>query len=224
MTVKPQVDEEVDYFKSTSYGDHGQVGVAPGGKARVIATAEIARLFPDIRIVTTSYEPNHVDDQPTHAAVMENELKRRGVNPENITREEVSMSTLTQIVEMIKMAADNGWRRIVAVTNEYHKPRMQEMIKQIGKLFAHDVEFMKAYEIFEENQGEIALIAAEDVISMIDGRMKAVVDAARETDAYKAVVASEQKGLQDLREGRYKVRIPTKPEPDDNEETVEDRE
>lgn len=191
----------------THFGEHGQV---TGGRTRAIATAEVARVFPDLKIVTTSH---YYKDEPSHASVIAEELIRRGVEEERISLEEESMSTITQLVEMIKTAVKNNWREIVAITNGYHLARMQEMYRQLGNLY-NEQEFQEALRKFQEMKGEVGFFSSDEILTSISGHWEDYFNKVKETPAYRATVEAEARGLKDLREGRYQVRTTTKPKTD----------
>ena len=67
--IKEVKQSELKY-RSTSYSDQDDFGVT-GGRARVIAAAEIAAAFPEVNIVTTSRSiHSKTQSEPTHATVI----------------------------------------------------------------------------------------------------------------------------------------------------------
>lgn len=192
-----------DGYKTLSYQDLDAHGLVTGGKARVVAAAEIAKLFPDLPLVTTSrYEA----DKPTHAAVMAQELEQRSVPSEQIIKEEQSVNTVTELTELVKMAVRNEWKRVEAITSDYHIARCAKMFEALDTIVNYDdPEFFEALAKFRESGSRLAFIAAEEVLEKVSSKYSQLFEQVRQTDAFKGRVAAEEKGIRDLQEGRYKI-------------------
>lgn len=91
--------------KSTAYPEHDYLGFTGGGKARVVAAAELAQFFPDSKIIANSYVTTPDDKVEPHARVYKEELLRLGVQEDRILIQENSFNTITEIIEMVKLAA-----------------------------------------------------------------------------------------------------------------------
>jgi uncharacterized SAM-binding protein YcdF (DUF218 family) len=89
-------------------------------------------VFSELRFVTTSRVES---DAPSHASVMQQELIKKGVDPTHILLEEKSISTATELVEMLKMAVANDWSRLSVITSDYHLPRTQAMFEIWSQLY-----------------------------------------------------------------------------------------
>ena len=181
----------------------GELGLVTGGRTRVIATSEIAKALPDLKIVTTS--KNRFDDEiPTMASVENTELVARGVDENKLETEEESFSTITQLTEMVKKAVENNWTNVAIVINKYHLPRTQAMYDRLDALVDNS-EFQEALKKFKEKTGQVRFICAEDVLStthyLFDEYMKRV----KQTEAFKETIRAEEQGLRDLESGTYKV-------------------
>ncbi len=158
--IKKTKDEK---FKTLAYSDLDYHGFVSGGKARVLSGAELAKSFPEIKIVTTSViEP----DYPSHASVMADELKERGVPEDQIILEERSIDTLTELVEAIKIAVREDWKNIAFISNGYHLPRFKEMFNRLESLIekGEDQEFDEALEKFQKEKGIVGFISAEKIL------------------------------------------------------------
>lgn len=101
---------------------------SPGGKPRAIAGAELATYFTGAKIVNTSRYPLSQQLPPTeklpdenHYAVYTDYEEALGIDPERIITEPDSTNTLEMLIQLVKMAKDNNWTRIVIITNDYHK-------------------------------------------------------------------------------------------------------
>jgi hypothetical protein len=192
-------------FRSTAYRDLDFHGMMTAGKTRVIAAAELGRAFPAAMLVPTSrVEP----DFPTHAAVMAAELVRYGVPRERIVLEERSVSTVTELIELPKLAQVYGWRRIVVVTNAYHFPRIRAMVERLPQ-FARtdDAQFHASWPSFDGGCRTLTLVAAEEVLRLRNPRYDRLIRVAEATDAFKKRLEAEERGLRQLLEGTYTVRL-----------------
>ncbi len=189
-------------FKTLSYSEKDVHGFVTGGKARVISAAELAKTFPEIKLVTTSaVEPNY----PSHARIMANELLKLEVPKDQIILEEKSIDTLTQFMEMVKISVQEKWKRIIILTNDYHIPRAKEMFQQIESLVkGEDSEFDAALIKFKEANTEINFMSAEEILETTDPHFKTLIEKVRQTEEYKKRLEAEEKGLKDLRSGEYK--------------------
>ena len=196
--------------QTTSYSQLTEHGLATGGRLRVIATAAIADAIPEVGIVTNSF--NRFDpEEPTMASIVEGELTHRGVNPERIQREESSFSTITQLVEMVRLAVENKWERIAAMTNEFHFPRMIEMFERLDSIIDDDA-FQQTLREFKQQGTQVGFITAESILRLVDSKYGNYIDQVARSPQYAHTVAAEAKGLEDLRAGRYRVVLtPEKP-------------
>lgn len=189
-------------IRSTSYADHDQHGLVVGGKARVIAAAEIARHFPTTVLVTTSFPPR---DPASNARVMARELHHLGVPSERVVCEERSISTLTELIEMVKLAAANQWNHLVVLTNAYHLPRVRELYRRLPILVADDPCFRSAWSFPGR---EYRVVSCEAILRVRSPHYARLIVRARETEGYRARVKAEARGVRQLRAGTY-----GKPEP-----------
>jgi uncharacterized SAM-binding protein YcdF (DUF218 family) len=191
-------------YGSTAFTQKTDTGHVTGSKPRIIATTEIANVYPEIPIVATS---KVFDDEPTHASVIAEELISRGVDSNRIVYEEKSISTLTEVIEMVKLAVEKNWQHLAVITNSYHIPRMREMYQRLPEI-VDDQLVQEAYRYFQEKGGEVSFIAAEDVMRVMSKRFENYLDRVAELPEYQRTVASEAKGLEDIRAGRYRVNKP----------------
>lgn len=192
-------------FRSPSYSGADFTGLASGSRMRVIAADEIGKIFPDVTLVTTgkTNEPGF----PNDARVLADELVERGTSPEQIMLEEKSVSVLTELVQMVKMAIEKEWQRVAAITNDYHVPRVKVMYQKLETIegLCNEEEIATILE-FKQEGGQVSVVSAEDILSVTSDHYKALIEKAESTDAYRARVESEEKGIQDLLNGTYKVR------------------
>jgi uncharacterized SAM-binding protein YcdF (DUF218 family) len=87
-----------------------------GAKARPISGIELSSYYPNATIVTLSHRPNNLfmlseqstqqsTDYPTFAHVLSDDMQRAGVDAGRIIEKPRSTSTLTEIIEVIKLTA-----------------------------------------------------------------------------------------------------------------------
>lgn len=191
-------------YKSLSYADSDTdyAGLVTGGKARVFAAAKIAKYFPESIIVTTSRVE---ENAPSHAQVMADELAFRGVPKERIVLEEKSRSTITELIEIVKMTISRNWHEVAIITSDYHLPRVREMLERLEDLSGDsDPDFTESWHEFRD-QVKVDFIAAEAILESTNEHYKRLLAKVRDSEAYKQRLEAEKKGLGDLQAGRYKI-------------------
>ena len=198
-----KIHDRIDY-RSTSFISLDAHGFLGGGHSRVIAAAELAKFFPETKIVTTSrYQP----DKPIHAEIYAKELKNLGVPEKQIELEPNSTSTMASLVELVKMTKMKNWKAIAILTNEYHLPRVKEMYRQLEilaeKFNLSDKDFKEAEKYFKSHPLETNFVAAEDILPLRDKRYKKIIENVKQTEEYKKRIESEARGTQQLIEGTY---------------------
>jgi len=197
-------------WRTFGWSHTSEHGIATASRTRVIATAEIAEAVPNMLIVTDSY--NRFDpDEPTMASVVKNELIHRGVDEDRVLMEEDSFSTFTELTEMIKMALDKGWTKVLILSNEYHLPRISEMYARLNEI-VDDAEFQELLQTFKDGGGKVEFTSAEPVMRVSSPWYDRYLDAAERSPQYVKTLEGEAQGLADLRAGKYRVRLnPEKP-------------
>lgn len=186
---------------TTAYSDDEKGGLIIGGKARVIAAAEVGPYFPEAKIVTTSAPPN---DPESNAKVMAQELEHHGIPSEQIVLEEKSVNTLTEIKELVRMAAANGWKKVAVITSDYHVPRSQEILQRL-ETYAdeEDTELVSAVEQMKSGKIEVSFVAAEEILPLRSEHYRTLIEKVHQSAEYRKRVEAEQRGLQQLRSGTY---------------------
>lgn len=212
-SITQRRDGRWDTLSGSDLSEHGLVTV---GKARSIAGAEIASLFPEAAVVTNSYNRFNADE-PTMASVVRSELIRRGVGAERIITEEESFSTVTQYIEMLKLAIEHEWTRLSVVINEYYFTRATALYENLGSIVEYDnpqdtQEFQEMLRKFHSMNGTVSFVIADNVMRLMNDRWSTYFDTLKQTNGYKKTVEMEAKGLADLQAGKYRVVLsPEKP-------------
>lgn len=205
-------------YRSLAYSSVGEHGVATGSRTRVIATQGIAEAFPDLPIVTNSY--NRFDpEEPIMASIIRKELEKRGVAPTRISEEARSFSTITQLIEMINDAVNNHnsddgqakWQNVAILTNEYHLPRLKCMFENLETVI-EDPKFQDTLSQFRKMGINITFISAESVMRLQSPKFITYLNKVEQSPQFKETLAGEAKGLADLKAGKYKIVLkPEKP-------------
>ena len=180
-------------YESVGSSDLSEHGLVTIGRARVIAGAEIAKLFPESAIVANSYNGFN-PDEPTMASVVQDELRRRGVPEEQIILEEESFSTITQYVEMVKLAVEKKWTKLTILINEYYTPRATALFEHLDTIVQDD-EFQRTLQEFKDMGAEVAFIESDEILGMMSERFTRHLDAVKQTPAYQETVAKEAQGV-----------------------------
>lgn len=199
------VEASAKQYESLSYGDADPnfPGLMTAGKDRVIAAAEIGKIFPDIKFVTTSAIEV---DRPSYAAIMAEELIDRGISKQNIILEEKSDSTVTELVEMVKMAVKNGWTRINILTSGFHIPRTREIFNHLESILSYDdSEFDVAIKKFKKMDPVVSFISADSILINTSDHYQYLFNKVNQLNSYKERIAAEERGIRDIKAGVYKV-------------------
>lgn len=171
----------------------------------MIAGAEIGENFPDITLITLSQTK---PEDPTHAEVYAKGLEGLGISKERIKQDARSMSTLTELIEVFKMARSNNWEDIAILTNEFQIGRAQEMLNHMEELIERyelvDKDFVEAFEFFEKGKKlKIHFLNAETILATRDPRYKDIIEAAKDSLSYKKREQVERGAVQQLKDGTY---------------------
>jgi hypothetical protein len=192
-------------YTSGAYKDPDVAGLLSGGKARVIAAAEITHFYPQATVITNS---KVYENAPSDARIMEQELERYGVPSTRILLQENSYSTFTELIELVKYVAENGWHHVAVVTNEFQIPRAQEFLRQIDTLrdpygASEDPVFRAAIPAYHALKPKIVFVPAEAVLPLRDEHYQGVIDRAKASPEWEERVKREVSGLQKLQAGTY---------------------
>ena len=195
-------------YRPDSYGDLDNKSLLAGGHARVIAAAEIGNYFPDIKLITDS-APEKAKE--SLAKIYADELKRLGISEAQIDLEERSTDTITELAEMMKIARINNWEKVAVLTSGYHVERVSEMLSHLKEIIKNmgikDGEFDNAWEYFDGgNKLEVRFLSAEEILPLRNIKYQEIIDKVRDSESYKKRVASEKRGIQQIREGTYGVK------------------
>ena len=99
---------------------------------RITATAELARRYPDARIIFSGGSSALIFDEPVEAAIAVREFEALGIAHERITAEEQSRNTVENAVFSRLLANPKPGERWLLVTSAYHMPRAIAVFRAAG--------------------------------------------------------------------------------------------
>lgn len=167
-----------------------------------------------------------------HSEIYAEFLERHGVPQEKIKQETDSTTTLEGLINFLEMAINEDKENLVIITNDYHIERTKEMLKMLTneKLASTKLKYLIAklsedyrkkigVEIINSEKSEIKftdksfldkvksmsikIVSAEKILGERDPRYKKLFDATRNMTAYQKRVATEKKGITQLKKGNY---------------------
>jgi hypothetical protein len=197
---------------------HGNLGSSHAG---VVAAKELKKYFPEAKIVTNSRIKAR-DNWPEerHAEIAAAELQRAHIPADHIIVQDNSFSTLTELLETIRLTVENRWKHVVILVPGHQVERVTAMLEMVDTVidrtqYRERPEIKEALKTFAEQQkkGEtkLSIIASEDVLSRTSPRHRRVVEAATNSPEWKALLESEKRSAEEIRDGKYGQKHPGKP-------------
>ncbi len=135
----------------------------------------------------------NIPGAPTVAEIIKSELIELGVTAEKIIKEEHSGNTWQQLQELKKIIAGQKLESMIVISNRYHLPRIKTMIKK-------DLELNKMLDA-----AKIKLQSAEEIIIKHEPDQKKEIESVYKSKAMRERIALEQKGIGDIKNGKYKL-------------------
>jgi len=188
---------------TAAYSDlQGESGVL-GGKARIIAAAELAKHFPNTKLVMTgSYYPNPKD--PSQSSIMSQELKKLGVDVTQIVTEEIALTYYDELSRIVELSLAHNWQSIVVLTNKYHIPRASLMLEKLSELAKNKGDDNLATHFQEFSQKtSYTFVSAEDVLPHKSSHYTYLLKELESSPEYQKRVESEKRGVEALKSGTY---------------------
>lgn len=200
-------------FYPTNYRQGDDFGMLGGGM-RIVAAIDLyfkrrTRKFVFSTGITKKNKSQYGENIPTEAetyrkkflrslASLKKQKERKSEvgeleTPECIL-EDRSFSTLSNIKEILQLVQDNTWHKIAIISNSYHIPRVKALYEQ-------------ALEQHPELDVEIIFISAEDEVKTEHpGKYNKIIEKAYKTPGARERIKNEQKGLDDIKKGRYALK------------------
>lgn len=179
-----------------------------GGRDRVLATAEMHKVFPEAYLVAMTKSRD--ESKPTLARVVANELSEKGVDESKILLEEVSVDTITEYKEAAKLWKKHEWQSMVFILAKWHVPRAEALFNHIED-FADGEEETKLLSEFAEAVRTGALIVqfldTTKVLSTRSSKFKWFFDEKLAKDpGMQARIVAEKKAVDKIEGGEYGTR------------------
>jgi len=127
---------------------------------------------------------------PRVATVMKQELIELGLSPKEIKIDKTDF-TYNELIWLKKYITKKGGKAFV-VSNAYHLPRIKAMIDIMPEL--------------KKLKKDIKLISAEKTAIKFNKKLESEIKKADKGAEMKKMIASEKKGIRDLKKGNYKFR------------------
>lgn len=206
-------------YENGAFGDADEnsklstgTSLATSGKDRMLAAAEMHKVFPEAFIVPMSKTRD--ESKPTYAAVTKEELLRKGVDEDVILLEEESVSTITEYKEGIKMTLENGWKNIVFITSDWHLPRVKVLFNHIEN-FADTEEEKEMMTTFVQQvrEGKIRpqFLGSTRVLEVRSNHYKRLFEALEDFPGIQERIRVEARAVDQIRAGNYANReVPKK--------------
>ena len=191
--------------RTPSYRECDDKGLVSGGKARVIASASLHEYFPDAEVLTMSHTKNKKDEEPSHAEVIAEEIQERGVPAEKIVQRKNSYSTISEIREIALHVKNGNMQNLVVISNEYHLPRVREMFNRAQELLGSGEENDEVEAALKGlDDANIVFVSAEDILKGKGKKYERLFEKIESSSSYQGRLKAEERGLKDLRAGKYK--------------------
>lgn len=177
-------------WRTTNFNETGDEYGELGDRLRVVAASYLAKDNPSLKMIVSGGKGQltEIPGCPTLSIVLKKELIELGVNAENIMEENTAYNTFQQLKNSLVIVRKLNLSRVGIVSNEYHLPRVKVFLEHISK----------------QNTG-IKLISAEQIlIRKAPGDWKQHIQNAYASETMKKRMALEEKGIQDLKDGKYK--------------------
>ncbi len=180
-------------WRTTNFSEGDNFG-ALGDRLRVEAANYLYRDNPETLIIASGGKGQlrEITDAPNVSVVIKKELIELGVPAENIIEEFESDSTYQQLLKIKALRATMNLNNACVISNGYHLPRIQEMINASPEL---------------KELADLKLISAEEILLNHERkRWEKTIQEAYQSEAMKTRIEAENRGIADLREGKYKLR------------------
>jgi uncharacterized SAM-binding protein YcdF (DUF218 family) len=110
---------------------HG-VAVVAGAADRILASAALARRYPDARIIFTGGSPNLLSNDAREADYAASLFESLGISSERLIMERRSRNTQENAEFSKAIAAPKAGERWLLVTSAYHMPRSVGLFRKVG--------------------------------------------------------------------------------------------
>lgn len=177
-------------WRTTNFNEAGDEFGELGDRLRVVAASYLSKDNPGLKLIVSGGRGQLIEIPgcPTLSVVLKRELIELGVSAENIIEENISYNTYQQLKNSLALVRKLNLSRTGIISNEHHLPRVAAFLKYIPRLNI-----------------QVELISAEKIlIDKAPKDWKRYIKEVYGGEAMKKRIALEQKGIKDLKEGKYK--------------------
>ena len=184
-------------WRTTNHNEPGDNFGVSGDRLRVVAAGYLYKNNPQQIIIASGGKGQlkDIEDAPTVSEVIKKELIELGVPEEKIVEENNSGNAYQQLQEIEKIINKMQLKNVSILSSDWNLPRIKEMLvtfsdlKEISKL------------------AEVEFLSAEKICLKFDReKWQKIIDEAYKSEGLKKRIELEKKGVQDIKEGRYKIK------------------
>jgi hypothetical protein len=192
--------KEKGKWRTTNFSDKGDKFGALGDRLRIVAASYLYKDNPE-QIIIASGGRGQIkagSDEPAVATVIKKELEGLAVPANKIIKETKSKNTYTELIELQKIIKEKGLKRITIISNKYHLPRLEAIIK-------HCPELIRLKKMFAVSK--LTLKSAEEILIKYDSpNWQKTITKAYKNAGMKERIKLERKGVKDIKMGKYKFK------------------
>ncbi len=177
-------------WRTTTFDEGDEYGKL-GDRLRVVAASYLSKDDPNLKLIVSGGKGQltEIPGCPTLSVVLRKELIELGISAENIIQENTAYNTYQQLKNSLALVQELNLYQVGIISNEYHLPRIAIFLESIPRPKIH-----------------IKLISSEKILIDKDpANWESYIRNAYASEAMKQRITLEQKGIQDLREGKYKL-------------------
>ena len=181
-----------------------------GGIQRVHAAVELAKSFPDAKLLPAGrYYPTSLGQElpsgvEPFAETMKRELMARGVEEPRIITQTESNNTIEDLIFVLQLLAERGLSQALFISIEPHIQRIEAMYRNLPYATIEWIESQRPEIIRMQNSVSPRFIGAEQVLIRTNKNQATFLRAAMNTDLYRLRVTSEENGAKQVYDGTYR--------------------
>ena len=118
-------------FDTEATNEHGRMALNETGE-RLVALGDLARRYPDAKIVYAGGGSEFTPDTTPEATLVENTIAEIGVTAERVVYERRSLNTFQNALFAKELAAPKAGERWLLVTSAFHMPRAIGVFRAVG--------------------------------------------------------------------------------------------
>lgn len=131
-------------FDTEATNVHGQMALNETGE-RLVALGELARRYPEAKIVYAGGGSEFTPDTTPEATLVENTVGQLGIAPGRILYERKSLNTYQNALYAKEVAKPRAGERWLVVTSAFHMPRAMGVFRAVGfEVRAYPVDYRTA--------------------------------------------------------------------------------